>query len=258
MRHHFLAGSAFGALLLAGMGFASAQNSTNPANQDPTQQNAGQAVMGQQADPTKPASKASTEVKGDLSVAKTPEDKKKAEQALEEAAAAAGGTNGASDGTRQPRDIDHNGTTPDELQRSEQAVPPEPTTHAAEQPALVGGKLAVPGAAPQAQTEPAKFSGKNDAIDKLDQNALTDKQLTAEQRRALHQRLGTGRETTGSGGDALAREGVQLPASVELRPLPEDVARDMPNIAMYKYVRAGDKVLLVEPSNRIVVAVLSE
>jgi Protein of unknown function (DUF1236) len=253
MRHHLLAGSAAGALLLAGIGFSLAQNATNPVNQDPTQRNASQAVMGQQPPP-----KANTEVKGNLSAAKTPEDKKKAEQALEEAAPAAGGTTGASDGTRQPGDLDHHGTTPDELQRSEQAVPPESTTPASQQPTFVDGKLAVPGAAADSQTEPAKFSGKNDAIDKLDQNALTEKQLTAEQRHALHQRLGTGRETTGSGGDALAREGVALPASVELRPLPDDVMREMPNIAMYKYTRVGDKVLLVEPANRVVVAVISQ
>lgn len=256
MRRHLLAGSAVSLALLAGTSFALAQNPTNPANQDPTQQNAGQAVMGQPAGQAKP--KLGPEVKGDLSVAKTPEEKKKAEQALEQAATAASGTTGASDGTARPRETDHDGTTPNELQRSEQAVPPEPTNQAAPQPPFVDGKLAVPGAPGDAQTEPAKFSGKNDAIDKLDQNALTEKQLTPEQRHALHERLGTGRETTGSGGDTLAREGVELPPSVELRPLPEDVARDMPNIAMYKYTRAGDKVLLVEPTNRVVVAVLSK
>jgi hypothetical protein len=159
----------------------------------------------------------------------------------------------------QPNAAANPGGTPDDRARAQQAVPLETTNNQQPQPVFVNGKLAVDGAPADAQTEPAKFSAKNDAIDKLNQNALTDKQLSAEQRRALYQKLGPGRETTGAGGasdPAYAQVGVFLPRDLALQPLPDEIAKQMPNIAIYRYVRAGNKVLLVEPTNDVVVAVL--
>jgi len=147
--------------------------------------------------------------------------------------------------------------------RAKQASPPETTNQAPPppQPVFVDGKLTVPGAPADSETVPAKFSARNDAVDKLNQNALTEKQLNAAQRLALYRRLGPSRETTGSGagvsGDAaLAQVGIVLPPSVTLQKLPDDVARQMPNIANYAYTHATGAVLLVEPNNRAVVAVL--
>lgn len=84
---------------------------------------------------------------------------------------------------------------------------------------------------------------------------MTEKQLNA-QRHEIYQRLG--RETAGAADTGLARDGLYLPATVEMRTLPDDVTRQMPNIAIYEYARAGTKVLLVEPTNRVVVAVLGQ
>ncbi len=165
----------------------------------------------------------------------------------------AGMTTFASAQTEQTQDQD----------RAKQASPPETTNQAPPpvQPVFVDGKLTVPGAPADSETVPAKFSAHNDAVDKLNQNALTEKQLSDAQRQALYQRLGAPRETTGSGAagsdDAvIAQVGVVLPSSVKLQALPDEVRRQMPNIAPYAYARAGGKVLLVEPNNRAVVAVL--
>jgi hypothetical protein len=154
-------------------------------------------------------------------------------------------------------------------ERARQASPPETTTQtpAPPQPVFVDGKLTVPGAPADSETVPAKFSARNDAVDKLNQNALTEKQLNDAQRHALYQRLGPQRETTGSvapgSGDAgvapnanIAQVGVVLPTSVKLQALPDDVKQQMPNLALYAYARAAGKVLLVEPNNRAVLAVL--
>lgn len=146
-------------------------------------------------------------------------------------------------------------------EKAKQASPPETTNQApVVQPVFVNGKLAVPGAPADSQTEPAKFSARNDAIDKLNQNAVTLKQLNEAQRRTLYQLLGSSRETTGStassGNSDIAQVGVVLPISVELQALPADATRQMSNIAIYAYARVANKVLLVAPENRAVVAVL--
>lgn len=173
MRTHLLFGAAVGLALCAGIPLAAAQNPTDPARPDPTQQNANQAVMSPQPAPQSQPNAPQAQVKGEPSTAKTPQDRTAAEQALEDAAIAARReTASTSNGTNQPARDDDTGTTRDELQRAEQAVPPEPTGQAsqanqAQQPVFVDGKLAVPGAPVDSQTEPAKFSAKNDAVDKL-------------------------------------------------------------------------------------------
>jgi hypothetical protein len=149
-------------------------------------------------------------------------------------------------------------------ERARQAAPAEPSAAAAAapvQPIFVDGKLAVPGAPADSETVPAKFSARNDAIDKLNLVALTEKQLNDAQRQALYQSLGPARSTTGSGtatsgNGANVQVGVMLPRSIKLQALPDDVKRRMPNIGNYDYARVANKVLLVEPTDRAVVAVL--
>jgi uncharacterized protein DUF1236 len=46
----------------------------------------------------------------------------------------------------------------------------------------------------------------------------------------------------------------ELPESVELQPLPEIVTRRIPLVGNYKFVKFDDRILLVDPDNREVVA----
>ena len=116
---------------------------------------------------------------------------------------------------------------------------------------FVDGALAVPGAPADSQTVPAKFSQKNAADDELITTAYTFKLLTDEQRRAIYQGL----KDQPAGSAFNADVGVELPAAVELRAVPDDLIARVPQTKDYQYAVANDRVLLVSPPNRIVVGV---
>jgi hypothetical protein len=108
----------------------------------------------------------------------------------------------------------------------------------------------VPGAMPGSDTVPSTISQKNAADDKLITVAYTFKNLTDEQRRAIYQAL---KSQPAPSPSPNAEVGVALPPSVELRPVPPEVAARVPQTSGYQYTVAGDKVLLVSPETRIVV-----
>src|SRR6476660_1410453 len=127
----------------------------------------------------------------------------------------------------------------------------EPSSHApsqkpADNAVFVNGALAVPGAAANTDTVPAKFSEKNAADDKLITLAYTFKLLTDEQRRAIYEGLKGQR----AGPAVNADIGVELPSSVELRPVPNDVAARVPQTKDYRYAVADNRVLPVSPVGR--------
>ena len=78
--------------------------------------------------------------------------------------------------------------------------------------------------------------------------------LTDEQRRAIYDGLNGQR----AGGAFNADIGVELPSSVELRPVPNDVAVRVAQTDGYLYAVANDRVLLVAPVNRVVVGVFMD
>ena len=109
---------------------------------------------------------------------------------------------------------------------------------------LVNGALAVPGAAADSDTVPAKFSAQNAADDKVIITAYTFRNLSDEQRQAIYQAL----KDQSAGAAFNADIGTQLPAAVELRQLPGDVTTRVPQTASYQYAVADNRVLLVSPS----------
>ncbi len=119
----------------------------------------------------------------------------------------------------------------------------------ADGPILVDGKLAVPGAPQDTQDEPAKFSAKNDAVDKLPIMAYPPA-LTDEQKRAIYQRVSEGQAPVSN---ITAGPSEQVPATMKLEDLPRDVADNLPSIRDYKFLRLQDKVLLVNPRESTVV-----
>ena len=135
----------------------------------------------------------------------------------------------------------------------------EPSSHTpsekpAENSVFVNGVLAVPGAPADTETAPSKFSAKNAADDKLIILAYTFKLLTDEQRRAIYDGLKGQRAGAAFNADI----GVELPSSVELRPVPNDVAARVAQTDGYLYAVADDRVLLVAPVNRVVVGVFMD
>jgi len=143
-------------------------------------------------------------------------------------------------------------------------APPQARQNEASQPgtqqngeALVGGKLAAPGAPQGRQDEPAKTSARNDALDKTPIMAYP-LALTDEQKRAIYQRLTQGGEPGLSGGAApasniTAKPSEQVPATLALQELPPEMAASMPSVADYKFLRLQDKILVVNPRESIVV-----
>jgi hypothetical protein len=135
----------------------------------------------------------------------------------------------------------------------------EPGSHApsvapAPDAVFVNGALAVPGAPANTDTVPAKFSAKNAADDKLITLAYTFKLLTDEQRRAIYDAL----KGQPAGQAFNADVGVELPASIELRPVPNEVAARVPQTKDYRYAVANDRVLLVSSPTRVVVGVFTD
>jgi len=114
---------------------------------------------------------------------------------------------------------------------------------------FVNGALAVPGAPENTDTVPAKFSEKNAADDKLITVAYTFKLLTDEQRRAIFEAL----KDRPAGAAFNADVGAELPLSVELKAVPDEVTRRVPQTDGYRYAVADNRVLLVSPVTRIVV-----
>jgi Skp family chaperone for outer membrane proteins len=55
-----------------------------------------------------------------------------------------------------------------------------------------------------------------------------------------------------------AQVGAVLPPNVELRTLPGDLTGRIPGTSTFRYVLSGDRVLIVEPTERIVVGVLEQ
>jgi hypothetical protein len=188
------------------------------------------------------------QVKGDLGAAKDSQDKNKinaAEQKLEDAA------QGAKDKTA--------GATP---------TPPAPTAPApiapagempaAAGPAFVNGSLAVPGASPQTQDTPAKYSAKNDADDKTPTMAWP-LPLTDEQKRAIHDQIVSAAAPVVP---IQAKPADALPDWVDMQGLVQDLPADLkvkiPFVSDYKYVNTPDKILLVNPRERIVIGELAK
>ncbi|MEA3025064.1 MAG: hypothetical protein QOF91_349 [Alphaproteobacteria bacterium] len=112
---------------------------------------------------------------------------------------------------------------------------------------FVNGALNVPGAPTDSQTVPAKFSKRNDAIDKLPILGMS-LGLNDAQKRAI---LDSVRAANAPVATTRAKVSDELPWDVTMNDLPGS-AND-PALARLKYVRVQDRILLVEPSNRIVV-----
>jgi hypothetical protein len=131
-----------------------------------------------------------------------------------------------------------------------QVVPVSPTGQGTSQvPATT-----VPGAGKQ--TMPSTISAENYAKDHhpwLDRGMI----LTPDQKKLIYATLSKGKEPQLAPGDKIYPVvQAQLPSSVEAQDLPPELIAQVPYIKDLKYVKAGDKVLLVHSANNIVGAVI--
>jgi hypothetical protein len=113
---------------------------------------------------------------------------------------------------------------------------------------FVNGALAVPGAPINTETTPAKFSAQNDADDKIPIMARGPR-LNDEQKKQIFAAV---RQARVSAADVKAMATSELAGDVELREWPSGVVGNIPAVTGTKYVLLADKILIVQPSNRIV------
>jgi hypothetical protein len=133
----------------------------------------------------------------------------------------------------------------------------EPSSHAPSAPpdeswVFWNGRLVMPGAPADSQTVPAKYSERNDALDRLPTMAFP-LPLTDEQRQRIRAAVSKVPAET-----ANTRPAELLPNDVNVRELPRDLTQGIPATRNLGYVRTTDKILLVSPANRIVVGEIPE
>jgi hypothetical protein len=121
---------------------------------------------------------------------------------------------------------------------------------------LANGALAVPGAPTDTATVPAKFSKKNDADDHLLLLSYAFKHLTADQRSAIYRSVAA-KPTTAKVTDANPQIGDALPVTLDVAPLPPDAVAQAPDLEKYGYAMSGDKLLVINPVNMVVVDVIT-
>ena len=126
----------------------------------------------------------------------------------------------------------------------------EPGSHAPTQSdaVFVNGALDVPGAATDSQTVPAKFSKRNDAIDHVPIMALAVLAFSNDQKRSIIDAVHGANPPVQM---TSAKPAEELPIGITVQDWP--AAASDPAFAKMKYVRAQDRILLVEPTNRIVI-----
>jgi hypothetical protein len=113
----------------------------------------------------------------------------------------------------------------------------------------------IPGATPQ--TMPAKYSQEN--ADRAEYSIMGYPiQLSDEQRQAIWQAVGEQPQTTVGANETIhAEPGTFLPPLVQGQALPDSL-NDNAALRGHKYVRTGDKVLIIRPANGIVRAVIEK
>jgi hypothetical protein len=116
-------------------------------------------------------------------------------------------------------------------------------------PVLINGAWNVSGAPKDSQTIPAKFSERNDTIDKKPIIAMRLESLDEAQRKTIAAAIGKTNAKVVSIKSGVSQE---LPAATEMSELPKEAAA-MPALAGMKYVQLEDRILLVDAANRIVV-----
>lgn len=143
--------------------------------------------------------------------------------------------------------------------RSGQGGKEEPSSHAASEKPMstavfIDGKLAVPGAAPDGPTVPAKFSERNAELDKAPTMARP-LPLTEEEKKRIYESVAETRPAPAS--DAVQPAHV-LPTSVALHELPNKITQEIPAVSELHYAKFENKLLLVRAPNRIVVGVIEK
>jgi hypothetical protein len=118
-----------------------------------------------------------------------------------------------------------------------------------------GEGLDIPGVS--RQTAPSTVSPENAAKDDhwwLDRG----QDLTAEQKRAIYAQLARDGAKSGPGIQVFAEPSAELPLGAKLYEIPKGLVSEIPAIDKFKYLVDQNKVVLVDPANGTVAAVIEK
>ena len=121
--------------------------------------------------------------------------------------------------------------------------------------AAKGDAPGIPGASEQ--TVPAKLSKENDEKDEhwwLDRGLA----LSADQKQQIYRQLARDGAQAGAGTNIFAEPSAIVPSDAKLYEVPKDLVSAIPYIQRFKYVVAQNKVVLVDPVNGVVAAVIDK
>ena len=121
--------------------------------------------------------------------------------------------------------------------------------------AAKGEGPAVPGAS--SQTTPSTVSTENTAKDEhwwLDRGLA----LSAEQKQQIYKTLARDGAQAGAGTGIFAEPSAVVPTEAKLHEVPKELAAAIPYIEDFKYVVSQNKVVLVDPVNGVVAAVIDQ
>ena len=115
--------------------------------------------------------------------------------------------------------------------------------------ALIGAAAAIAGA--------VSAGAQSNSIDEtVASNGVASKlELTPAQRSAIYQEVHQDKSKIAPSGFA-ANVGAEVPPMIELYMLPDDILAANPETKLYKYTRVGDRIVLVDPTNMRVIAVI--
>jgi hypothetical protein len=136
-----------------------------------------------------------------------------------------------------------------------QAGTEEPSSHAVKSATdiFVNGKLVVPGAPAESQTEPAKFSERNARIDAMPIMAYP-LGLSDEQKQRIAASVA---KSDAPVSDLSAKPADILPADTPVSELSADVKAAVPMTSDLHFIRTRDKILLVRAPNMVVTGEIS-
>lgn len=110
-----------------------------------------------------------------------------------------------------------------------------------------------------AQNAPMAPAGSPPAAKAQDSMSKTGTlQLSAAQKTSIFQTVTKDKVKTPPPANLQVSVGAQIPASVELYPLPANVVAEVPATKLYKYTVAQNQVVIVDPTNMKIVDVIKQ
>ncbi|RKE68346.1 uncharacterized protein DUF1236 [Pseudorhodoplanes sinuspersici] len=115
-----------------------------------------------------------------------------------------------------------------------------------------------PNAAGQVVPSSQETAAHNEAIFRHDQQPILSHtfNFTAEQKQAIVNAIAQDKDPNATKAPFEISEAIVLPATVKLNPMPDSIVAEMPWMKPYRYVKFGEKIVIVDANLRYVAAII--